>query len=215
MNMSKKVKRPQTIAEERANALTHGLGLLAVLILYPFLIKTAYKGEGLISIVGILLFFFGSVFMYSASTTYHFIKHPTKKIRARIVDHISIFFLIGGTYAAVVQCYVPQSTAIWFMSVMWSIILVGAFLKIFFTGKYQWVSVILYLFLGWMAIFIYKPLYNNMSWDVFQWLLYGGLAYTLGVIFYKNQKLPYSHAIWHIFVLMGTFCHFIGIYKSF
>lgn len=215
MDMSKKPKRPQTPNEEKANAATHGLGLIGILILCPMLINLAYKGLGVVSIIGVLLFFFGAVFMYSSSTIYHLIKDPVKKVKARIIDHISIFFLIGGTYAAVVQRYVPNQTAIWFMATMWGIIAAGAILKIFFTGKYQWVSVILYLFLGWMAVFIYKPLYNNMTWEVFQWLLYGGLAYTLGVIFYKNQKLLYSHAIWHLFVLAGTFCHFIGIYKSY
>ncbi len=214
-SMAKKQKRPQTAEEEKMNAFTHGLGLLLSIILFPILIDKTDIGRTWQSIVGILLFFFGAVFMYSSSTIYHLIKEPKRKARARIFDHISIFFLIGGTYASVVQRYVPVETARWFMALMWGIILVGAILKIFFTGKYQWVSVILYLFLGWMAVFIYKPLLDTMTWDVFQWLLYGGLAYTLGVIFYKNQKLKYSHAIWHLFVLAGTFCHYVAVYKSY
>lgn len=213
--MAKKEKRPQTPSEEKMNALTHGFGLLLSIILFPILINQLdWKGSWM-NIVGILLFFFGAVLLYSSSTIYHLAKEPKFKKKMRVADHISIFFLIGGTYAAVVQRYVPKETAIWFMALMWGIILVGAILKIFFTGKYQWVSVILYLFLGWMAVFIYKPLYENMTWQVFQWLLYGGLAYTLGVIFYKNQKLMYSHAIWHLFVLAGTICHYIGVYKSY
>ncbi len=214
MNKSKKQKRPQTPSEEKANALTHGIGLLAVLVVYPFLVLKAYKGEGIQSILGILLFFFGSVFMYASSTIYHLTKDPAKKAKRRIIDHISIFFLIGGTYAAVVQKYVPAATATWFMATMWGIILAGSVLKIFFTGKYQWLSVILYLFLGWMAIFIYQPL-SKMPLEVFWWILAGGLSYTFGVIFYKNQKLLYSHAIWHIFVMGGTAFHFIAIFKSY
>ena len=213
--MSKKNKRPQTPQEERMNAFTHGAGLLAVLILYPFLLSKAYQGGSVTSVAGILLFFFGSIAMYAASTVYHLLRDPAKKSKARVVDHISIFFLIGGTYSAVVQRYVPADTATWFMATMWSIIALGSVLKLFFTGKYQWLSVILYLFLGWMAVFIYRPLQAHMTWHVFQWLLYGGLAYTLGVIFYKNQKLIYSHSIWHICVLAGTFCHFTAIYISY
>jgi len=213
--MAKKEKRPQTASEEKWNAITHGIGLLLSIVLFPILInKLDWKGSW-VNIVGILLFFFGAVLMYASSTIYHLAKEPKFKKNMRVADHISIFFLIGGTYAAVVQCYVPMETARWFMALMWGIILFGAVLKIFFTGKFQWVSVILYLFLGWMAVFIYKPLYQNMTWEVFQWLLYGGLAYTLGVVFYKNQKLKYSHAIWHLFVLAGTFCHYVGVYKSY
>ncbi len=211
--MSKKPKRPQTSEEEKANAFTHGLGLFFVICLYPLLVKKAYLGS-LSSIIGIIMFFFGSVFMYMASTVYHLAKEPVKKAKLRVVDHISIFFLIGGTYSAVVQKYVPIETTIWFMSLMWGIIAIGSILKLFFTGKYQWVSVMLYLFLGWMAVFIARPL-SKMPQEVFWWILAGGLAYTFGVIFYKNQKLKYSHAIWHIFVLAGTFFHFIAIFKSY
>lgn len=213
--MAKKPKRPQTLAEEKANTLTHGLGLLLVLFAYPFLIQKAYSGGSIFSIIGVIMFFFGSVFMYAASSFYHYVKNDQLKLKLRVVDHISIFFLIGGTYSAVVQKYVPVDTAGWFMATMWGIIVLGSLLKLFFTGKYQWLSVMLYLFLGWMAVFIARPLNHNMPPTVFYWLLAGGLAYTFGVIFYKNQKLIYSHAIWHLFVLAGTFFHYIAILKSY
>jgi len=152
--------------------------------------------------------------MYSSSTIYHLVKDPIRKTKWRVVDHISIFFLIGGTYSAMVQKYVASDTAIWFMCLMWGIIAAGSILKIFFTEKYNWLSLILYLFLGWMAVFIYQPLFT-IPLDVFWWILAGGLAYTFGVIFYKNQKLQYSHAIWHLFVMAGTAFHFVAIYKSY
>lgn len=213
--MAKKTKRPQTRDEERANTLTHGLGLILVLITYPFLIKKAYAGGNIYSIIGVIMFFFGSVSMYAASSFYHYVHKEKLKLKLRVVDHISIFFLIGGTYSAVVQKYVPVDTASWFMALMWGIIVLGSLLKLFFTGRYQWLSVMLYLFLGWMAVFIARPLNDNMPPSVFYWLLAGGLAYTLGVIFYKNQKLNYSHAIWHLFVLAGTFFHYVAIFKSY
>jgi hemolysin III len=212
--MGKKPKRPQTKNEEIANAVTHGLGALLVIIFYPFLVNKAYGGDSVFSVIGILIFFFGSIFMYAASTTYHIVKHPGRKTKWRVVDHISIFFLIGGTYSAVVQRYVPAETSRWFMTLMWGIIAAGSILKIFFTGKYQWLSVILYLFLGWMAVFIYQPL-STIPLEVCWWILAGGLAYTFGVIFYKNQKLQYSHAIWHLFVMAGTAFHYVAIYKSY
>lgn len=212
---NKKPKRPQTPEEEKANTLTHGLGVLVILLTYPMLFMKSYKGDSWITMIGLIMFAFGSIFMYSSSTLYHYAKDPVKKAKLRVVDHISIFFLIGGTYSAVVQRYVPEQTAVWFMAVMWGIILAGSILKIFFTGKYQWLSVMLYLFLGWMAVFIARPLNDNMSPLVFYWIAAGGLAYTFGVLFYKNQKLKYSHAIWHLFVLAGTAFHFIAIYKGY
>jgi hemolysin III len=213
--MAKKTKRPQTLDEEKANTLTHGFGLILVLFTYPFLIQKAYAGGNIFSIIGVIMFFFGSVCMYAASSFYHYERREKLKLKLRVVDHISIFFLIGGTYSAVVQKYVPVDTASWFMATMWGIIVLGSLLKLFFTGKYQWLSVMLYLFLGWMAVFIARPLNDNMPPSVFYWLLAGGLAYTLGVIFYKNQKLMYSHAIWHLFVLAGTFFHYVAILKSY
>src|SRR5690606_3459452 len=126
------------------------------------------------------------------------------KERAHIADHISIFLLIGGTYTPIVYLFTPWETSSLFLSIMWGIIALGVVMKVFFTGKYTWVSTILYLALGWMVVFLYSPLKESMNWFVFQPILIGGLAYTIGVLFYIRKKMFYSHAIWHLFVLAGT-----------
>jgi len=211
----KKEKRPQTEQEEKANAFTHLLGILFTVISFPFLFFHVAGEDNILCVIGVLLFGVGMLLAYASSTSYHYVTKQKLKTRFKIFDHISIFFLIGGSYSAVVPHYVDYDTTLIFMSVMWGIILLGSFLKLFFTGKYQWVSVILYLFLGWMLVFLVKPLSNTMPLTIFWWILAGGLCYTVGVIFYKNQKLQYSHAIWHLFVLAGTVFHYVAIYKSY
>lgn len=216
MSGKKKIpKRVQTESEERANYLSHFIGIILILCFVPFLFIRVLNEHSFLEIAGVCLFGIGMLLAYTSSTAYHFVKKEKLKARFKIFDHISIFFLIGGSYSAVVPHYVEYETTMMFMSIMWGIILLGSTLKLFFTGKYQWISVILYLFLGWMLVFLVRPLSNTMPLSIFWWILAGGLAYTIGVVFYKNQKLKYSHAIWHLFVLAGTAFHYVAIYKSY
>jgi hemolysin III len=123
--------------------------------------------------------------------------------------------LIGGSYTAIVQRYVNAETATTFLINMWSIIAAGSLLKIFFTGKFSKLELMLYVGLGWMAVFIFKPLSQTMPLDVFWWLLAGGLFYMSGVFFYARKKMLYNHGVWHCFVLGGTISHFVAVWKSF
>jgi len=132
----------------------------------------------------------------------------------RMWDHIGIFLLIGGTYTPIVCRYTDTRTAVIFLSVMWTLIAAGSILKIFFTGRYDRLSTFIYLFLGWMVVFIIQPIRAHMPFEIFMWILAGGLAYTLGVVFYKWRNLKYQHSIWHLFVLAGTVLQFIAVYKS-
>ncbi|MCS6934738.1 MAG: hemolysin III family protein [Chitinophagales bacterium] len=206
--------RDQTPAEEIANAITHGTGVLFTLIAMPFLIYSAVQHDTIRAVWAVSVYGAGMFMVYLSSTLYHAIRRPSAKRALRVWDHISIFLLIGGTYTAVVQKYTSQHTAVIFLSIMWGIIAAGSILKLFFTGRFKAIELGLYLGLGWMAIFIIKPLHANLPTNIFWWLLAGGLFYTSGVIFYTWKKLKYHHAIWHCFVLGGTVMHFIAVYQG-
>ena len=162
----------------------------------------------------VVIFGFGMLMVYSSSTLYHYAKDPRIKSMLRVWDHISIFLLIAGTYTPMVIKYTDPKTSIIFLSAMWTVVVLGSILKIFFTGKYNILSVIVYLLMGWMAVFIFKPILANVPTQVLYLLAAGGMAYVFGVVFYLWHKLQYHHAVWHVFVLTGTITHFFAVYNS-
>ena len=205
--------RNQTRKEEIINAAIHGLGLLFAIIAVPFLITKA-AGSGKPELFfAICVYSFGLIAVYFCSTFYHIIIDPALKRRANIADHISIFFLIGGTYTPIILLYTNPTLSLVFLSVQWIIIALGTILKVFFTGRYNTLSLILYTLLGWMLVFIIKPVYQSMPLNIFCWVIAGGICYTIGIIFYRLDSKTHAHNIWHCFVLTGTILHFIAIYK--
>lgn len=207
-------KYQQSSREEKLNTATHGLGFVLGLIAVPVLILRANRYAEGYMYWGTVVFGVGWLMMYLASTLYHFVEEGKAKRVFRIWDHVSIFVLTAATYTPLVIKYVAPATTLWFLSAMWLIVIVGSMLKIFFTGRFDILSVILYLCFGWMAVFIVKPIMTNMPLEIFWWVLGGGVVYTMGVVFYVWEKLPYHHGIWHCFVLGGTILHFMAIYKS-
>ena len=206
--------RAQTDLEENVNAITHGLGIILCLISIPFLIVKSTHSQDFVMVYGVSIFSFGMLAVYLSSTVYHALREPKLKRLANIIDHISIFFLIGGTYTPIILHYVPRESAAIFLTVQWSMILAGVVLKLFFTGKYEWLSVTLYIMLGWMLVFVIKPLILTMPSTIFFWIIGGGVCYTFGVVFYVLENKKHAHNIWHCFVLAGTILHFIAVYKS-
>lgn len=206
--------RVQTDLEENVNAITHGLGIILSLIAIPFLIVKSTHNEDLAMVWGVIIFSFGILAVYLSSTVYHSLREAKLKRLANIIDHISIFFLIGGTYTPLILHYIPWQTASVFLTVQWSIILAGVVLKLFFTGRYEWISVTLYIMLGWMLVFVIKPLILTMPSTIFFWIIGGGICYTFGVVFYVLENKKHAHNIWHCFVLAGTILHYIAVYKS-
>lgn len=204
----------QSLKEEVANTITHGLGVLFCIVAIPFIIASALANGSATTLWAVAIFCFGMGMVYLSSTLFHAIQHKPAKRLLQIWDHISIFMLIAGTYTPMVLKYTQRDTAFIFLSAMWAIVAVGSFIKIFFTGKYEIVSVSLYVVMGWMAVFISRPLMANMPAQIFWCLVAGGLAYTLGIVFFLWKRLMYSHAIWHIFVLTGTVTHFFAVYNS-
>ena len=205
--------RTLDLYEERINAITHGLGVLLALIAAPSFLMKANEYGKVNTILAVSVFLFGMLMCYLSSTVFHALRDSQRKRLWLIADHISIFFMIGGTYTPLVHKYLPDSIAVPFLGVMWALIGIGSVLKLFFTGRYDWISTIFYVFLGWMLLFIIKPISATMPYHIFWWVISGGIAYTVGVVFYK-MRWPFAHCIWHLFVLTGTSMHLLAIYES-
>jgi len=204
-----------TVKEEIANGITHGLGVLfgiaALTILLFFSIK---KGEPL-SIVSFSIYGTCIILMYLSSTLYHSIPNQNIKKILRVFDHSSIYLFIAGTYTPIALLTMQGYLRIGVLIATWSIAIFGIVFKITtYTkmDKFKKLSLALYLGMGWIAVFTVKPIVQTTSFKFFIWILAGGLIYTLGTIFYSMKKIPYNHAIWHIFVLSASVVHFLGIF---
>ncbi len=206
--------RAQTSHEEIANTVTHGIGLILSLIGLPFLLKNAVAYETTNIFWAVLTFGLGMIMVYASSTMYHAIQHKQRKDLLQIADHVSIYFLIAGSYTPLVVNYLPKEQATIFLLIMWSLVAIGVLFKLFFTKRFEKISVLLYLTMGWMIIFIIQPILQQVPTELMWWILVGGISYTAGVYFYVRSKINYYHAIWHCFVLGGTASHYVFIYKS-
>jgi hemolysin III len=151
--------------------------------------------------------------LYAASTLYHNSTVPKIRNRLNILDHAAIYVLIAGTYTPFSLITLKGNTGIILLSAVWIFTLTGVILKLWFTGKYDRLSTLMYLFMGWMVLFAIKPLLINLAAHGLYWLLAGGVSYTVGALFYSIQtSIKYNHAIFHVLVLLGSLCHFISIY---
>jgi hemolysin III len=206
--------RIQTPNEELANGISHILGVAFCLIAIPFLINQAFKDHDIVTVLSIFAFGIGMLLVYSFSSLYHLVQKEKTKQLLKIADHISIYFLIAGTYSPLMILYLSKENALVFLSIMWSIVFLGAFFKIFYVDRFKFISVLLYLLMGWMIVFVIKPLWGVIPFSVFLWILAGGLSYTIGVYFYVKGNKNYYHTVWHLFVLLGTVFHYVAILKS-
>ncbi len=207
-------KRVQTTGEELANAWTHGLGVVFCLAAMPFLLIPAY-GTGAQGVFwGGLIFGLGMLMVYVSSTLYHAAQDQRLKAKLQVADHISIYFLIAGTYTPMVANFLPGRQAGIFLLILWSLVGLGVAFKLLFAGRFKVVSIVLYLAMGWMIVFIAEPMRRQIPDDIWWWVIAGGLSYTVGVFFYIRSKVPYFHAVWHCFVLGGTVMHYMSVYKT-
>lgn len=200
----------QTRAEEWANSITHGIGLiLSAIGLLVLIFFTVKRGEVSL-IVGSAIFGGTLILMYAASTLYHSFRAPRIKRILRILDHISIYLLIAGTYTPFVLLYFDGGWIWTLLCLEWGIALVGTVFKIFFTGRFPALSLLLYVGMGWLIVVAIKPLMAVAPTGSLIWMAAGGLSYTAGIAFYAWERLPYNHAIWHLFVLGGSVCHYMA-----
>ena len=212
--MKKPLKiRSYSPKEELLNVITHGAGLvLSVLGLFLLIFK-ALEFDSRRLLLSFLIFGSSLILLYLASTLYHSTKDRRKRFSFKIFDHIAIFILIAGTYTPFALVTLQGRTGWIILGVVWGIALFGTILKLFFTGRFKILSTLLYVGMGWVIIFAIKPLMENLSSQGLLWLLGGGLAYTIGAILYSISRINYNHAIFHFFVLLGSYCHYMAIYN--
>jgi hemolysin III len=203
--------RPQSLGEEIANAVSHGVGLLASLAALPVLmLAAASRGETrLVAACGI--FAASLILLYAASTLYHAIPHPAAKRALRVIDHTAIYLLIAGSYTPFALGVLHGTWGWWLFGVIWALALTGILFKTTLGFRFPRVSVIFYLLMGWLAVVAARPLYLHLPAAGLGWLVAGGLLYSGGVIFYRWERLRYGHLVWHLFVLGGSACHFWAV----
>jgi len=206
-----RISRPFTLGEEIFHSITHGIGSglsiagLTLLLVLAILFGDVYQ------IVSFSIFGASLVLLYLSSTLYHGFQQPRVKHIFKIFDHASIYLLIAGTYTPFLLIGLGGSTGWTFLFIVWGIALFGVVFKILFIERFQVLSVVTYLLMGWLCVFIFREMVTTIPLGAIIWLAIGGLFYTVGVIFYALQKIPYMHAVWHFFVLGGSLCHFIAV----
>lgn len=204
----------QTIGEEIANAISHGImaifGIVATILLL-------IKAQGFKEIVSVLIFGLSIIILYTMSTIYHALHHKGAKRLFKRFDHLSIYILIGGTFAPFLINVINEpviwgiTLGIWFLIIQWTLIIIGIVFKSIWINKFSKLHVVIYLLLGWSALVFGQTLFSVSS-DAFWYVVFGGIAYSIGVIFYAFPKIKYFHFVWHIFVAIGTILQFIAIY---
>lgn len=198
---------------ELANALTHGVGLaLSIAGLVMMVVYAANLGD-VTKIVSVSVFGASMILLYMSSTLYHGIPIRSAKKYLRAFDHACIFLLIAGTYTPVTLVSLKGGWGWSLFAIAWGLALFGVLFKVFYVDRLEYVSLAVYLGMGWMGLVAAYPVYHALSGAGLLWLALGGLMYTFGVIFYVWRTLPYNHAIWHLFVMAGTACHFVTVYK--
>lgn len=203
--------RVQTLHEEQLNAWTHGIG--AVLGIAALVLLIAYVDSNTPwALFSVLIYGLSIIILFLASTFYHAVKGEKRKHYFRIVDHVSIYLLIAGTYTPVLLIALTDSLGWTLFWIVWGIAAFGVILKLFFTGKFEVFSTLLYLLMGWLIIFDFSNTSEALGPIGVLWFFAGGLFYTVGIVFYAIQRIPYNHVIWHIFVLGGAICHFFMIF---
>jgi hemolysin III len=199
-------------AEEMTNILSHALGLVLSMVALVLMVIRASQNGNMLQLVSVSIFGVSLIALYASSTLYHSAREASLRTRLRIIDHATIYVLIAGTYTPLTLIALGGPVGWVIFSVAWAMAFTGISLKVFFTGKFDLVSTMMYIFMGWIIVFAIKPLMDNMSSEGLFWLFAGGVAYTTGAIIYSIRKIPFNHAIFHLFVLLGSFCHFVSVY---
>lgn len=199
---------PKEILEEKWNAYSHGFGIVLGVLGMLFLLD---KQIGTDQFWPVLIYGVSVILLFSASTWYHSVQNPSLKRKLRVLDHISIYYLIAGTYTPVCLWILEGSRGFLLLCLVWGIAVFGTFLKLFFTGKFEVFSLLLYGVMGWLIVIDLGYLMENTSKTELLFLALGGAFYTIGILFYATKKIPFNHLIWHFFVLGGAMSHWFLI----
>lgn len=206
-------EKSYSVEEERWNILTHGFGSAISVVGVIVLIAKAIQLHSAKVFIAFLIYGIGLISMYLASTLYHSATDPGKRKRLKIFDHISIYLTIAGSYTPITLLTIPPVWGIPVLVAVWLIAVTGIVLKFFFTGRFSRLSTLMYVLMGWVIVIAIKPLVNSMETAGLMWLIAGGLAYTIGAILYQIKGLKFNHAIFHLFVLIGSACHYIVVFS--
>jgi len=203
--------REQTKLEEKYNYQSHGFGFVLSIMAFVLLLLTTNKAS-FNTIFASGVYGLSLCVLYFCSAKYHHTQDPVKKLFYRKLDHISIYVLIAGTYTPYTLVFLSHSKGVLLFGIVWLIALLGTFLKISFTGRFEVVSLLLYLVMGWLIVFDFTALQQVVSPRAIALLVVGGGFYTAGILFYVWNSIKYNHVLWHLFVLAGSICHFFSIY---
>lgn len=198
--------------EEIMNVVSHGIGFLlsipalALLVVFASIEGTAWH------IISFAIYGSSLVVLYFASTIFHLTQNQKTRNRLNVFDHASIYLLIAGSYTPFVLVTIRGPWGWSIFGVVWGLAICGIILKIFFTGRFNTLSTILYIVLGWTILIAISPLTRALPFEGLMWLLAGGLSYTVGAVFFLLNRLPFNHAVFHLFVLLGSICHFVAVF---
>ena len=200
-----------SLTEEIWHAITHGIGLALSIAALTIMVAYSSLSGSVLSVIASILFGTTLIILYGSSTLYHAITHHELKKKFQQFDHASIYILIAGSYTHVTLVSLGDTLGYSIFAVVWGVSIVGIYLKFAYPGRFEKLSLVLYLLLGWLIVIAIKPLFEVMAPGGLWLLLIGGLFYTFGVIFYVWDSLPFNHAIWHLFVMGGSISHFFMV----
>ncbi|MFP6581238.1 MAG: hemolysin III family protein [Candidatus Hydrogenedentota bacterium] len=207
-----KTNSTYTASEEMANIITHGIGVLLSIVALWLMVVYALRDFDATHVIAVSIFGGTLILLYLMSTLYHSFRDPELKQLFRVLDHSSIYLLIAGSYTPFTLVYLEGAWAWIVMSITWTLAVSGVVFKIFFIKRFHLLSTAMYVAMGWTVLIAIKPLIEATPTGAMVWLTVGGLLYTGGVVFYLWNKLPYNHAIWHLFVMGGSFSHFCAVF---
>lgn len=197
--------------EEKINAISHALGaVLAAIASIFMLVKGSYLPLG--QFIGLCVYALSLILLFAASSLYHYAESPQRRGWYKKLDHTAIYYLIAGTYTPFLSIALPTAKAQYLLIALWVIAVIGTLFKLVFIHRFQKISLIAYLVMGWLALLVMDDMQRFLSKPALTFLIIGGLSYTIGALFYALKKVRYTHAIWHIFVLIGAGSHFLSIY---
>ena len=198
--------------EEKLNIWSHAFGIFLSIIALVLLIIKAVQQDNIWMMISFPIFGVSLILLYLASTLYHASKEPQKRFKLKVFDHAAIYVLIAGSYTLFTLVSLNGETVWLIFSMVWVMAFTGIILKLFFTGKFKIVSTAMYVLMGWLIVFYFQELTAHLHEKGVFYLILGGVLYTIGAILYSIKKIKFNHAIFHFFVLAGSFCHFLSIY---
>jgi hemolysin III len=206
-----KAGRDYTVGEEIANSVTHGIGIAFSLVATTLLIAGAAVYGDAWALAGGIVFGISLTLLYTGSTLYHAIPFAKARHVFKIIDHSAIYVLIAGSYTPFTLVTMRENGGWWMFAVVWTLAAIGISTEAFWAYRPRWLSAAVYLFMGWLAVFMIGPMQQSLAPNGLWLLVAGGLCYTLGTVFYVYKRVPYFHMVWHLWVLGGSVCHFLAV----